>query len=127
MRKNLSNLVQLFTRIRGMILGFLPTRLPHGLSDFEAFFQKLAHTYALPDNPSYKHAVATMVMNLGPTTAYKAPYFFALSIKKAMANQTAFQVIQDLRDAEKNAAKEAQEKQTGEAMPTPGVAAGDGS
>jgi hypothetical protein len=51
--------------------------------------------------PSYKQALASMIMHLGTTKFYAPKRFFALSIKKAMANQTAYEVIQQIREAEK--------------------------
>lgn len=122
MRETITNLVRVFTRLLGLIRGFFPAKLPHGRPEFDAFFAKLVSVYALPNNPSYQHAIATMVMNLSPTSAYKAPFYFALSIKKAMANETAYSVIQEIREQEKKA-----REQTGEATAKlKEVATGDG-
>lgn len=109
------------------VRGFFPKRLPTGLKDFDAFAAMIFDVYNLPALPSYKHAVASMIMHLGPTTAYKAPWFFAISVKKAMANQTAFEIIQQIKEAEKAQQLIEAEKQTqpGEATPEQAIAVND--
>lgn len=49
-----------------------------------------------------------MIMHLGPTTAFKSKFFFGLSIWKSMSNQVAYDVISQIREAEK--AKRADEE-----------------
>lgn len=105
-------------------LGFLPSKLPVGLDQFESYCSSIFETYSLPDLPSYRNAIATMIMHLAPTSFYKPKFYFAKSVKKAMANQTAYEVIQRIRDEEKKKEQEALElKQkevtipTGEATP----------
>lgn len=61
--------------------------------------------------PSYRHAIATMIMHLGPTTSRKSNYYFASSIRKAMANQIAYQVIQDLKADEEKSVENIPEQQ----------------
>lgn len=87
------------------ISGFFPHALPRGRNQFEAFCGNIFFAYDLPDFPSYRHSVATMIMHLDPTHHRKAPYFFAKSIKKAMANQVAYEMIQEIKEAEKAAAQ----------------------
>jgi hypothetical protein len=83
------------------LFGFVPVKLPVGLAEFNKFYEHLISVYNLPDLPSYRQAVATMIMHLPPTISKKAPVFFAASIKKAMANQVAYDVIQAIRESEK--------------------------
>lgn len=81
--------------------GFFPEKLPIGMHEFDIFCEDLFATYCIPENDTYRRAVATMIMHLGPTTHKKAKYFFAKSIKKAQANEVAYQIIQDINDKEK--------------------------
>lgn len=46
-----------------------------------------------------------MVMHLGPTTTHVPKMFFAKSIKKAMANEVAFNKIQQLKQEEQDLQK----------------------
>ena len=89
--------------------GFLPKSLPVGVREFNQFCESIFTVYGLPDLPSYRHAIGTMIMHLGPVTFYKAPWFFALSVKKAMANQVAYEMLMELKEAEK--------KHNGEVIP----------
>lgn len=91
-------------RVINLVVGLIPTRLPQGLTQFEVWANGIITTYNLPSNDSVRFSLATMVMHLGPTTAFKPKFYFALSIWKASANQVVYQVIQDLKakqDAEK--------------------------
>lgn len=79
------------------ILSFIPTALPRGSKEFDDFVLSIFQIYNLPDMPSYRNAVASMVMHLGPLTHRKSKRYFAASILKAMANQVAYQKIQDYK------------------------------
>ena len=88
--------------------GFFPKQLPIGMMELEKYTEELCSTYGLPHLASYRRAIATMIMHLGPTTHRKAPYYFAISIKKSMANQIAYELIQRIKDEEEEAKKAAQ-------------------
>ncbi|MBK8455593.1 MAG: hypothetical protein IPL34_20145 [Thiofilum sp.] len=83
------------------LLDLFPVKLPTGATAFSAFCSRILSTHGLPDMPSYHHAIASMVMNLSPQTDRKAPYFFVKAVRKAMANQTAYDAIQKIREEEK--------------------------
>ena len=95
MKKKLKKALYLFTSL-------FPTKLPTGTTQFDQFYKKIIDTYDLPDLPSYKNAVATMIMHLDPLTTSKSRVYFGRSIKKSMANQVAYEVIQQIRETEKN-------------------------
>jgi hypothetical protein len=96
-------------RFANKTLGLFPTKLPLGMTDFDRFCDSIFDTYELPNDPSYKHAIASMIMHLGPTVASKPKRFFALSVQKAMANQIAYQNIQLLKKNEATTEKAANE------------------
>lgn len=77
------------------------------MGEFETFCDSIFFTYDLPDLPSYRHAIASMIMHLGPTVAVKPKRFFALSVLKAMSNQIAYENIQKLKKQEEEYHKEA--------------------
>ena len=81
--------------------GYLPTDLPVGMTDLENFSTDIFKTYDIPDKRSYRHAVATMIMHLGPQTNKVPKMYFVKSIRKAMANQIAFEKIQAIKEEEK--------------------------
>ena len=66
-------------------------------------YTKLVTWYGLPDTDGTRHAVSTMVMQL-PTHQEKAPLkIFVKAIKKQMANEAAYSVIEELRAKAKEA------------------------
>lgn len=105
-----------FKRKLGLVRGLFPMKLPKSVEEFNKFYQMLLDTYGFPDFPSYRQTVATIVMHLPPTTASKAPLFFAKSIHKGMANQISYEQIQAIQEADRAkkaaAAKAEQEAQT---------------
>lgn len=80
-----------------------PSPLPIGRAEFASFADSILETYNIPNLPSYHHAIASMIMHLGPTVTKVPKKFFADSIYKAMANEVAFQKIQELKEKEKKA------------------------
>ncbi len=91
--------------------GHFPSPLPVGMAEFDSFANSIFDAYNLPNMPSYRHAIATMIMHLPPTQSRVPKKYFAASIKKAQSNEVAYQVIQDSKAAEKafNEAREATE------------------
>ena len=113
MTKDLRNVFHFLKLKLLWVRGLFPSPLPVGAQAFDAFFATICEVYSLPNLPSYKTAIASQIMHL-PATLHKAPmWLFAKSIKKAMANQVAYQIIQDEREAQKK--KEADEKAKAEA------------
>lgn len=75
--------------------------IPLGLTDFNAFSADVLRIYEIPDMPSYRHAIATMVMHMGEAQVKIRKRDVALRLKKAMANQIAYAVIEQIRNEEK--------------------------
>lgn len=86
------------------LLGRFKWKLPEGVEALKIFQDRIFYAYGLPDHPTYRHAIATMVMHLPPTQDRQTLVFFARSIRKAMANQIAYNEMQKI-----NAAQKAQE------------------
>jgi hypothetical protein len=75
--------------------------LPRSREAWEMLYTKLVSWYGLPDSDGTRHAVSTMVMQL-PTHQETAPLkIFVKAIKKQMANEAAYQVINELREKAK--------------------------
>lgn len=88
-------------RFLRQFLGLFPTKLPKGLEEFEVFAKDIFDLYDIPDFPSYRQAIATMVMHMPPTTHRKSKHHFMRAIRKAQANQVCYEVIQQIREEEK--------------------------
>ena len=89
-----------------------PSKLPtKGAAELDVFCASIFDLYGIPDMPSYRHAIATMIMHLGPQADRKSKSFFARSVKKAMANQIAYELIDHLRKEEKKSQQLASQKE----------------
>lgn len=88
-----AKLKTLFRKLRSRF----PSDLPRTRAQLDAYYQDVLELYALPDDPSYKQAFATFIMHLGPVEHRKSKHFFARSIYRRMANQIAYDTIDELR------------------------------
>lgn len=93
-------MVQSFKKWLAYACAHYPTPLPVGVAEFKAWSDSIFQIFGLPDMPSYRQALASMVMHLGPTVSRQPKAFFAKSVKKAMANQVAYEMIQSLKKQE---------------------------
>lgn len=91
------------------VLFLFPSSLPVGMTEFKSWMDSIIQTYAIPDNDSSRFALATMILHLSSTISSKPKVHFARSMRKAMANQVAAAVMQDLK-AKQQAAIDAEAK-----------------
>jgi hypothetical protein len=98
------------------VLGFFPSRIPTGVTEFDAWSDSIFDTYAkgigLTDRDSTRWALSNQIMHMESTEAYKAKRFFALMLHKAASNQVSYFVMQTIK--EKQAAQQAAAKQAAE-------------
>lgn len=85
--------------------------IPRSLKDFDSFFESICEIYDIPFLPSYRQAIATMIMHMPPQEDKCTKSYFAKAIRKAMSNEIAYSVIQKI----KNDAKIKQEEEAKEA------------
>ncbi len=107
-------------RIVNQIKGLIPSTLPQGTREFEAWLKSLRSTYDLPtsDVDSIKNAVCTMIMHFGPTEARKAPYYFVKALRAGAAKQIAYDQFQAVHAKKAAQQKAAQDKAKQEAEAT---------
>lgn len=80
--------------------------LPITIDELDKMSDEIFKLAELPDQPSYRHAIASAIMHLDPITDRKELAFFAKAIRKAISNQVAFNKMKQLEkeDNEKQAA-----------------------
>lgn len=78
----------------------LPSRLPLTVAELDKMIGEILVVNDLPDNPSYKHAIASAIMHLGPVTNKKSYSFFAKSVHKAISNHVAYDKMKQLEKEE---------------------------
>lgn len=103
---------QKFKRIARQFLGFFPTKLPTGATEFTAWADSFLETYTLPTDhkDSIRFVLATAIMNLGSQTAYKPKYYFYLTITAGCAKQVAGSIFYEIKQKQR-AEQEAAEKE----------------
>lgn len=84
----------------------IPMTVPRGLTAMNAFIDKILSLYNLPNDLSYRHAVASMIMHMDKE-AYKIRLnHIASALYAAMSKQVAYQVLQDIKQAQDIKAQE---------------------
>lgn len=84
-------------RIRACIriaLSYLPSSLPQSGQAMDIFIADVLELASLPDNSSFRTAIATQIMHIGPDSAKATKRSFIVALRKAVANQLAYEVIQ---------------------------------
>jgi hypothetical protein len=97
LKKLLSYLLKPFLLLKS----FFSTELPKTEADFEAFYQDVIDLFKLPSGNQTRQAFATMIMHLPNDVASKSKAWFAVCLKKALANQAAYNVLDKIRQEEK--------------------------
>jgi hypothetical protein len=107
MRSIVKKLKNILKRIKGA----LPSPLPQGLNEFNEWIADFIDTYNPAMNErSVKFAVATMMMRLNPTEAYKPKRYFALCLHKGAAAEVSnyvMHLVKQEQEAENKAQEEA--------------------
>jgi hypothetical protein len=88
-----AKLIKILKKMRN----FLPSPVPLGIAEFEAWASDIISTYDFPNNDSVRFALATMILHSGPTAAFVSKRYFSLMVKAGAAKQIASQVFQDIK------------------------------
>ena len=107
MKQKLETLIAKVKRLGRRIMAFIPTKLPVGMTEFDAWASDIADLYNAPNNDSVKFSLAVMIMHLGPTEARKAKEYFGRTLHKGAATQVAHAIMQELKEKQKKAEAEA--------------------
>lgn len=103
-------------RFINQVAGLIPVAVPVGMTEFQTWADEIIATYSLPADPdSIKFSLATVIMHLGPTAAYRSKFYFFLVLRAGMAKQVAGAVFQDIKQkqmARLKAEQEATQAQT---------------
>lgn len=94
-------------KIWSKFVGLFPSALPQGAQEFDSWADSIASTYKLPtnDSDSIKFTLSTIIMHLGPQTAYKAKYYFVTVLRAAAAKQVAAAKFYEIKTKQAEKAK----------------------
>lgn len=108
MNDTLSKLKTFFQKLAAHI----PTYLPIGMTEFNAWAESIFKLYSWPDNDSMRFALAAMIINQGSTTVKRSKHYFYTALRASAAKEVAGGVFRDLKikqfEAEKAAKKTAE-------------------
>lgn len=94
--------MKLLKRLRAL----LPSKLPQGMSEFDAWADDILDIYNLPNNDSTKFALATAIMHIGATECYKPKEYFGRTLLKGAATQIAYAKMNEMKERQAVRAKE---------------------
>lgn len=89
---------------------FIPQQLPIGMTAFEKWSDEILTNYDFPKNDSMKFTLATMIMHMDQTWSHVPYRTFERRIKKAMANQVAGAVFQEVKLRQQEEAEKAKQE-----------------
>lgn len=89
------------------LLARIPTKLPQGVTEFNAWSDDILDIYQLPNNDSTKFAIAVAVLHLKATDAFVPKSYFGNILLKGAASQIAQSIMVECKD--RQAAKAAEE------------------
>lgn len=81
-------------RVLRLLYSYIPTNLPQSGLAMDAFILDVLDLAQLPDNSSFRTAIATQIMHLSPESAKSTKRSFIVALRKAVSNQLAYEVIQ---------------------------------
>lgn len=79
------------------LVHFFPSRLPIGLTEFNTWADDIIDTYGAPKNDTSKWALATAIMHLDASNAYKPKRYFGKVMIKGMCNQIVYAFMADVK------------------------------
>lgn len=88
---------KLFKKIKS----YFPQRLPVGVTAFNFWADEIIVLAKCPNNDSFKFALATMIINLGPTRNKAPKNYFVKALQAGMAKQVASGIMYDLKEKQK--------------------------
>lgn len=96
------NIVLKIKKLIKQILGALPSQVPQGLAEFEAWMASIIEIYTPPGNDrSIRFVLSSLLMRLGPSEAYKSKLYFANSLKRAAASQVAVYIQEVIKEQQR--------------------------
>lgn len=92
------------------LLSYFPTKLPHGMAEFERWSKDIISLSRAPDNESTRFAVAVMILHMDAGEDSKPKHWFVKKLNKAACNELANKIAMDLKEAQKKRQEEEAEK-----------------
>lgn len=101
MNKVFNYVKKLVIRTRGMF----PSQLPVGKTAYYAFADRLFYAYDLPKLPTYYQALAQMIGRSDQKRSTRTLQSLAHEVRKAQANEVAWNINEEFKQAQEREAK----------------------
>ena len=85
-----------------VIKSYVPSRLPQGMKEFDAWVNDVSLLSELPINDKLKKVIGTLILQMPPSTNYCSKNFVVSLVQKAAANQVSVEVLSLLDEKEKH-------------------------
>lgn len=96
------------TRLNALIAllrSYMSEALPQTPKAHNDWATAILELSGLPDNSSFRHALSTMVLHLPAGVMKASKQGFIKQLKRSIANQTAYTIMQDIKEQEANERK----------------------
>lgn len=104
------NVKKLLVNVFKRILGFFPTKLPQGMTEFNTWSDSIIEVYQpKADKRSVKFVLSALLMRLGPVECRKSNRYFSLSLQRGAIGEVAAHIMKQMKD-EQQAEFEASQK-----------------
>lgn len=100
MREKISKLIQI-------IRAYLPEGPPQSDAAMRAFALGVCQVGGFPENDSFLNAIATQFLHLDAGVYLVRKAVFIRALRRSIANQAAYGIMQQMKEAQKNAEAEA--------------------
>lgn len=109
----MKNAIAMFLEVVKMLRALFATKLPETPAEHESWASEIIKLGKFPDNDSFRHALATQILHLPPNILKQSKMWFVKNLKRSIANQTAFQVIQQTKGKDGSQEKSTEAGQPG--------------
>lgn len=83
--------------IFALIRAYFPSPLPQTMKAFKPYAESICTLYDFPTDDGYINMIAQMIQHASPTAHSIPKRYFMLRMRKAVSNEIAFWVMQDLK------------------------------
>ena len=96
--------MQKLRNLLAFLMLFVPEQMPQSDLALESFIQGVCKGGGYPINDSFRHAVAASMLHIDSSKIYVTKYSFIKMLKRAEAAQAAYNLIQQVKANDKEAA-----------------------
>lgn len=90
----------------------IPRRLPQRDAELPRFITRICALADVPPNDSFEQAICTAIMHIGSNQSWCSDKYFVSNLQASIAKQVAYNRLSLIKEAQKEAQKNAQNEKT---------------